>query len=278
MKNPRFDEHAYHGYGIQNFLAAEPRFASSPERADSELRQLVDEAHTLGIYVIFDIVLHHAGDVFEYVVTEDGGVKELGEIEWSDGVVPVRWRDDHGHGNPDWVQAPPQPPLDAAVFPDELRKNSRFTQRGNASSRGFHPFGDFHTLKGLATDALEEELPVVRNVLIRCYQYVIAKFDVDAFRIDTLKFISPDFARTFANAMREFALSAGKKNFFTFGEVFDEENTIAQFIGRNTSAVDGLVGVDAALARHSTSPTCSRPASKRKEILSPRTERRANSS
>jgi glycosidase len=247
LKNPRFDEYAYHGYGIQNFLAAEPRFASSPEKADSELRQLVDEAHALGIYVIFDIVLHHAGDVFEYVVTEGGGARELAEIAWSDDVVPVRWRDDHGHGNPAWTQAPPQPPLDAAVFPDELRGNSRFTQRGNAFSRDFHPFGDFNTLKGLATDALEDGLSVVQNVLIRCYQYAIAKFDVDAFRIDTLKFLSPDFERTFGNAMREFALSAGKKNFFTFGEVFDDENTIAQFIGRNTSAPDGLVGVDAAL-------------------------------
>src|ERR1700730_4599060 len=47
--------------------------------------------------------------------------------------------------------------------------------------------------------------------------------------------------------MREFALSAGKKNFFTFGEVYDDENTIAQFIGRNTSTPDGVVGVDAAL-------------------------------
>jgi hypothetical protein len=75
----------------------------------------------------------------------------------------------------------------------------------------------------------------------------MAKFDVDGSRIDTLKFLSPDFERIFGNAMREFALSAGKKNFFTFGEVFDDEATIAQFIGRNTSARDGLVGVDAAL-------------------------------
>jgi glycosidase len=31
LKNPQFDENAYHGYGIQNFLTAEPRFASSPD-------------------------------------------------------------------------------------------------------------------------------------------------------------------------------------------------------------------------------------------------------
>src|SRR5262249_8389084 len=45
LKNPQFDEHAYHGYGIQNFLAVEPRFASSPDQAERELRLLVDEAH-----------------------------------------------------------------------------------------------------------------------------------------------------------------------------------------------------------------------------------------
>ena len=247
LKNPQFDEHAYHGYGIQNFLAVEPRFASSPDKAESELRQLVDEAHALGIYIIFDIVLHHAGDVFEYVITEGSTTKEFGEIDWSDSVLPIRWRDEKGQGNPLWTNAPAHPPLDAAVFPDELRQNSRFTRQGNAFSRGFHTFGDFDTLKGIATDVVENGLQIVHNVLIRSYQYIIAKFDVDAFRIDTLKFLSPDFERIFGNAMRKFALSAGKKNFFTFGEVFDDENTIAQFIGRNTSTPDAVVGVDAAL-------------------------------
>jgi hypothetical protein len=34
-----------------------------------------------------------------------------------------------------------------------------------------------------------------------------------------LKFIEPDSARLFGNGMREYALSIGKKSFFTFGEV-----------------------------------------------------------
>ena len=46
---------------------------------------------------------------------------------------------------------------------------------------------------------------------------MIAKFDIDGFRIDTLKYLDDEFALTFGNAMREFALSIGKKNFFTFG-------------------------------------------------------------
>jgi 1,4-alpha-glucan branching enzyme len=80
LKNCQFDAHAYHGYGIQNFLAVEPRFASSPELVESELRSLVDEAHRLGIYIIFDIVLHHAGDVFEYVI----GGQVQAESPWQD--------------------------------------------------------------------------------------------------------------------------------------------------------------------------------------------------
>jgi glycosidase len=84
-------------------------------------------------------------------------------------------------------------------------------------------------------------------ILISCYEYLIAKFDIDGFRIDTLKYLDRDFALTFGNAMREFALGIGKKNFFTFGEVYDDERRIAQFIGRGASADGDIVGVDAAL-------------------------------
>jgi hypothetical protein len=42
-------------------------------------------------------------------------------------------------------------------------------------------------------------------------------------------------------------LSIGKKNFFTFGEVFDNEEKLAQYTGRFASDLDDLVGVDATL-------------------------------
>ena len=85
--------------------------------------------------------------------------------------------------------------------------------------------------------------------LIRSYQYVIARFDIDAFRIDTLRYLKGNLAQIFGNAVREFALSIGKKNFFTFGEVLDgrAEEDIARFIGRNTGDRGDQVGVDAAL-------------------------------
>jgi glycosidase len=239
LKNRQSDPTAYHGYGIQNFLTAEPRFASNPANADAELRALVDAAHQRGLYIIFDIVLHHAGDVFSYV---PGGA----DTAWQNQSIPIQWRDENGNPNPAWAQAPANPPLDAAVFPDELRQNALFTCQGDAFSNGGQPQGDFDSLKGI-NFGTETNPSAARATLIRAYQYVIARFDVDAFRIDTLKYIPADYERTFGNAMREFALSAGKKNFFTFGEVYDNEAEIAKFIGRDTQNTNGVVGVDAAL-------------------------------
>ena len=180
------------------------------------------------------------------MITEGSTTKEFGEIDWSDSVLPIRWRDEKGQGNPHWTDAPAHPPLDAAVFPDELRQNSRFTRQGNAFSRGFHTFGDFDTLKGIATDVVENGLQIVHNVLIRSYQYIIAKFDVDAFRIDTLKFLSPTSSGSSEMPCAEFALTPGKK-IFHIREVFDNENKIALFIGHIPANPDEVVGVDAAL-------------------------------
>ena len=168
----------------------------------------MDDAHKIGLYIILDIVLHHAGDVFEYVPPGGAGVSSLG---WQGGIQPVRWRDALGNGNPSWTNAPASPPLDAAVWPTELRQNTLFTRRGNAISSGGQPAGDFDSLKGISFDYPGTGLTPAQDILIRCYQYIVAKFDVDGFRIDTLKFIPPDFERIFGNAMREFGLSAGRR-------------------------------------------------------------------
>ena len=252
LKNCQYSPFTYHGYGMQDFLQIEPRFASDPHAAhqhaslvEDELRALIDEAHARGMYVIFDIVLNHAGDVFAYVLP-DG--RAVAEADWSNSRSPVRWRDADGHGRPEWSTPPQHPPADATVWPAELQRNAFFRQQGRGGEAG----GDFASLKEFIT-AFQEEIPAqgrqypVRNILIRAYQYLIAKYDVDGFRIDTLKYIEPEFAQVFGNAMREFALSLGKKNFFTFGEVYDNEETIARFIGRQATAEGDLLGVDAAL-------------------------------
>jgi glycosidase len=248
LKNCQYLDGTYHGYGIQDFLAVEPRYASDPARArqdpllaEAELRALVDEIHARGMYVIFDIVLNHAGDVFDYA--------GFGPVApWRDTPYEVHWRDAHGQGRPEWTAPPPAAPPDAVVWPQEMQRNEFFRRRGLGDEAG----GDFASLKEFVTDFAEVtaergRYTPVRDALIHAYQYAIAKYDVDGFRIDTLKYIEPEFAQIFGNAMREFALSIGKRNFFTFGEVYDDEERIARFIGRNAMDPGDLTGVDAAL-------------------------------
>jgi glycosidase len=76
---------------------------------------------------------------------------------------------------------------------------------------------------------------------------VIARYDVDGFRIDTLKHVEREFAQAFCNAIREYALSIGKANFFTFGETKDNEEALAAYTGRYTTEEESKLGADASL-------------------------------
>jgi glycosidase len=258
----------YHGYGVQDFLGVDERFGSdgTPATAERELAELVDEAHARGMHVVIDIVLNHAGRVFDYV--RDGVVTN----EFADPALlvgppgteaSILWMD--GSGAPRWDVLPPTDQLgpDDAVWPANLQRPDFFRRRGKKISGDPPPdgpiVGDFEG--GLRQLVVEYDASVpgleglrerygpapVLTILIRAYCYLIARFDVDAFRIDTTMYLPPDAAQTFGNAVREFALSVGKANFFTFGEVANnDEGVLARFVGRHSTRVDGL-GIDAAL-------------------------------
>lgn len=241
FKNCRYLDETYHGYGIQDFLSVDPRFGT-----EEELIELIDEAHARGIYVIFDVVINHAGDVFIY----EGVGKEA---PFRDTPYGILWRGADGIGVwEDSSTIPLHPDPNAAIFPDEIRNNEYFRRQGSYKKDGSELHGDFYSLKEFRTE-ISEDSPVhghyfpVRDILIKAYQYAIAKFDIDGLRIDTLKHVERDFARIFGNAMREFALSIGKRNFFTFGETADNDFKIARYTGRFSSDPDDLVGVDAAI-------------------------------
>jgi glycosidase len=87
----------------------------------------------------------------------------------------------------------------------------------------------------------------VLSILIRCYQYVVARYDFDAMRIDTTKYLRPEIIESFGNAMRELGLTIGKKDFYTYGEIWEtDDSRLENFVGRHTPDGDGL-GIDAAL-------------------------------
>jgi glycosidase len=263
LKNSRPDQwkYNYHGYGAQNFISVDERFGT-----EQELIDLVTEAHAHGLYVILDIVLNHSARVFDYEI--DGEVKD----RFSDSTVingqmgvekSIQWLNGFGYPRPDWRNVIPEGEQlsdDDAVYPDELRNYLFFRRRGTkVTDDPGDSFvkGDFETMRQLVVEydasvAGQEDIrqqfgshPVL-TILVKSYAYLVAKFDFDGFRIDTVKYVHPDIIQTFGNAMREFALSIGKANFFTFGEIYDDEETIADFVGRNGTTKEGF-GIDAAL-------------------------------
>jgi neopullulanase len=50
---------------------------------------------------------------------------------------------------------------------------------------------------------------------------MIDTFDIDGFRIDTVKHVNDEFWQVFVPAILDHAAAAGKPDFHVFGEVFD---------------------------------------------------------
>jgi glycosidase len=272
LKNSRQNwQYTYTGYDTQDFLNIDERFGSDGTRAsaEKELRELVAQAHARGIYVVVDMVINHAARVFDYVY--DGKVVD----QFADPTVmnaplgeepPIQWLNGYGFPGSDWQdQMPADTPLspDDAVYPVELQERLFFRRRGAIVSYDWSQYpggfikGDFFQRRQLVVEydaAPSSQAPIrarfgsrpVLNVLIRAYQYLIAKFDFDGFRIDTVKHVEPDMVETFCNAVREFAQTLGKRNFFTIGEIYDNEETINRFVGRHSTETEGF-GLDAAL-------------------------------
>ena len=272
LKNSRPDwQYTYPGYDTQDFLHIDERFASdgTSATAERELEELVDQAHARGIYVLVDIVINHAGQVFDYIY--QGSVVD----QFTDGAVifaplgrepSIQWLNGYGFARADWQdQIPPNASLsrDDAVYPVDLQQELFFRRRGAIVSYAWSDYpegfikGDFFKRRQLVVEydaapssqaqiqAIYGSRPVL-NILIRVYQYLIAKFDFDGFRIDTVKHVEADMVEIFGNAIREFAQTLGKRNFFTIGEIYDDEYQINRFVGRHSTATEGF-GIDAAL-------------------------------
>lgn len=253
FKQVAADRHSYHGYGIQNFLDVDPHFGTRQDLVD-----LVDEAHRLGIRVILDIILNHAGDVFGYRFDPqrypDGGGGM--DPRWDGAPYPVAgWRDARGETGLPFAPLDPVGPAwpDDGVWPVELQAAATFTGKGRISSWDYDPEfyeGDFCTLKDIdhgehARDAAGRRIVDVfqpspaLNALCQVYKFWIGLADVDGFRIDTVKHMEPGATRYFAAVIKEYAQSLGKENFFLVGEI----------TGGRTHAYNTLelTGLDAAL-------------------------------
>lgn len=228
FKNRLDLDDTYHGYGVQDFLAIDPRFGTQ-----DDLRALIAAAHARGMYVILDIIFNHAGDVWAY----PGGFPYY----YAGGQ-----RFPFGH----WRQRDAAAGLqrDDAVWPIEIQDPEAFKRKGEIRN-WWDPVeardGDFLSLKELDINRSD-----VLDTLIHAYKYWIVNADIDGFRIDTVKHMEQGNVAIFCNAIREYARRVGKDNFFIFGEIVADDATIQHYLGRN-ARIDGtderFPSLDAAL-------------------------------
>lgn len=201
----------YHGYGIQNFLEIDPHLGSK-----NDLVTLVKKAHSVGIYVILDVIINHCGDVFAY--------EEKDPVYNGDEYSVKGYRNEKGN---------PVLPfeknlsynMESAVWPVELQLPETFYRKGEIRDWEKYPEyveGDFMSLKTINLGNREEEnfiVPDSLNTLIKVFKYWIALADIDGFRIDTVKHLMWEATNHFAQSIHEFAKSIGKDNFYLIGEI-----------------------------------------------------------
>jgi glycosidase len=228
LKQVAFHE-TYHGYGIQDFLDVDPRFGTR-----DDLKSLVQSAHEQGIYVILDVILNHAGDVFGYAAdrywTQDKDGQWFVDPRWDDRPYQVAgFRDRLGDpslpfGAIDLARHPQAWP-DGAVWPAELQEPATFTAKGHITNWDYDPEflqGDFADLKDIhhGTGPLDDFHPSpALRALCEVYKFWIAYADLDGFRVDTVKHMDPGATRFFASVIHEFTQAIGKERFYLIGEI-----------------------------------------------------------
>lgn len=246
-------QNTYHGYGVQHFLDIDPHFGTR-----DDLRELVATAHDLGLYVILDIILNHTGNVFGYepdlywTKNQSTGAQFL-DPRWDGHHYPVRGFHDHT-GSPSIPFGPvdlerhPSVWPDGAVWPAEFQAPETFTQKGHITSWDYDPEfleGDFADLKDihLGSGSADAFLPSpALRALCDVYKFWIAFADLDGFRVDTVKHMSPGATRFFTSVIHEFTQRLGKENFYLIGEITG--GRVRAFDTLEQTGMNAALGID----------------------------------
>ncbi|WP_371679944.1 alpha-amylase family glycosyl hydrolase [Streptomyces sp. NBC_01276] len=196
---------SYHGYAPRHLMAVDPRLGTM-----QDLRQLVSEAHRRGIRVVLDLVLNHAGPVFEYAD---------GSNHWRGAEVPA---DVHG---------------EIGIRPLELASPQHFSRRGvidDWNDNEQETLGDFPPdYRRLAT-----ENPQTQRILEFIACWWIRETDIDGFRLDAVRHMDRTFVAKLCGTIKRYTAGLGKANFLVIGEhAGDDDALIASCFSLGLDAV-----------------------------------------
>lgn len=231
--DPIRDYGGYHGYWARDFKAVDEHYGSL-----EDLKDLTHALHSRGMYFVQDIVVNHTANYFDHQGAFDPNNVSK-NLVFNENAVPV--------------SAPTQAPFDKInlLNPEHLAAN---IYNWTPEIQDFNDPTQQLVYQTAGLDDLNTKNPVVIEALKDSYTYWINEIGVDAFRIDTVKYVDKEFYKEFLhgkNGVIEVAKSTGRENFFVFGEVFntslpfeiDGEKKLSQYVSKGDELLlDSAIG------------------------------------
>ena len=196
----------YHGYWARHLKKVDEHLGTL-----DTYKKLSIELHRRGMYLIQDVVPNHMGNFFQYSSYDPNDVTK-GFVK-NPGATPG--------------SKPEQAPFDQDDVTDPAQKAAAIYHWTPAISN-YSDLNQQYNYQVSDLDDLNSENPVVRAALRDSYGYWIKEVGVDAFRVDTAKYVPHDFWNDFfystdatSPGMMAVAKATGRNQFHAFGEVFE---------------------------------------------------------
>lgn len=212
----------YHGYWAVDFLNVDKHLGSL-----ADYQALSRDLHGRGMYLVQDIVVNHTGNFFTYSGPYDPANTAKNFVL----TEPAGSR----------FAAPSQPPFQLVNRLDPAHQRAAIYHWTPAVQDPSVPGQEFQYQVGTLAD-LNTSNPQVRAALKHSYRYWLEAAGVDAYRIDTAKYVEHEFWQDFLHApdgVLAKARELGKQDFLAFGEVFEAsapysnagEHKLQKFLG-----------------------------------------------
>src|ERR1039457_6163284 len=227
---------SYHGYGAIDYTVLDQRLGSV-----DGFRAMVTKAHSLGMYVIVDIVVNHLENLYYFEGhPTDGAPFHMHTGEYN--LFPRTPGETYVDFPVDNTFDPNGQYCD--VFGDDgyRRVNSG---SGSYWNSDLHHNGDLNDYSDPwqdhlgkiygSLDDLRNTHPRVQDKIIAMTKALIATCDIDGIRMDTPMQVPRYFFQRWCPAVKAHAASLGKNDFFIFGEFYCSRERAATMVGRGKS-------------------------------------------
>lgn len=225
--DPEQKSAGFHGYWARHLKKVDEH-----EGTLATYQALSQALHRRGMYLIQDVVPNHMGNYFTYTSCDDAGINCTAKYDppcvadyTASGCDVSKGVHLNSRATPS--PRPEQAPFDQNDPADPVQRAAgiyhwtpQITDYGNAYQQWNWAISDL--------DDLNTENPVVRAALRDSYGYWIREVGVDGFRVDTAKFVPPDFWNDFfystdptAPGIMNVAKATGRDQFHAFGEALE---------------------------------------------------------